>query len=72
LNNNIDELLGSQRRVTRKVGDPTIVRRVRNVFRKLCRIGRVIQVNNLQVSVHVNMSQWEEIEQLIMEYNQKR
>ena len=66
-----EELLGSQRRVTKKIGDPKILKKVRKLFRKINRRGHHVQVNNLYINVHVDISQIEKIEQLIMEYNQK-
>ena len=71
MNNIIEELPGSQRRVTKKLCDPRILKRVRALFRKVNRKRHVVQVNNLYINVHVDMSQIENIEQLIMEYNQK-
>ena len=71
MENNIEELLGSQRRVTKKHCDPRILKRVRALFRKINRKRHVVQVNNLYINVHVDISQIEKIEQLIMEYNQK-
>ena len=71
MENFIEELPGSQRRVTKKLCDPRILKRVRVLFRKVNRKRHVIQVNNLYINVHVDMSQIENIEQLIMEYHQK-
>ena len=71
MNNIIEELPGSQRWVTKKLCDPRIFKRVRVLFRKVNRKRHVIQVNNLYINVHVDMSQIGDIEQLIMEYNQK-
>ena len=71
MNNIIEELPGSQRRVTKKHCDPKILRKVRSLFRKKKRKRHVVQVNNLYINVHVDISQIEKIEQLIMEYNQK-
>lgn len=71
MNNNIEELPGSQRRVTKKTCDPKIFRRVRALFRKVNRKGHLVQVNNFNVSVLVDVSKIEDIEQLIMEYNRK-
>jgi hypothetical protein len=71
MENFIEELPGSQRRVTKKHCDPRILKRVRALFRKVNRKRHVIQVNNLYINVHVDMSQIGDIEQLIMEYNQK-
>lgn len=71
MNNIIEELPGSQRWVTKKLCDPRIFKRVRALFRKVNRKRHVIQVNNLYINVHVDMSQIENIEQLIMEYHQK-
>lgn len=71
MENFIEELPGSQRRVTKKLCDPRILKRVRALFRKVNRKRHVIQVNNLYINVHVDMSQIENIEQLIMEYHQK-
>ena len=66
-----EELLGSQRRVTKKIGDPKIKKSARKLIRKVNRKRHVVQVNNLYINVHVDISQIEKIEQLIMEYNQK-
>lgn len=71
MENFIEELPGSQRRVTKKHCDPRILKRVRALFRKVNRKRHVIQVNNLYINVHVDMSQIGDIEQLIMEYHQK-
>ena len=71
MENFIEELPGSQRRVTKKLCDPRILKRVRALFRKVNRKRHVVQVNNLYINVHVDMSQIENIEQLIMEYHQK-
>ena len=71
MNNIIEELPGSQRGVTKKQCDPRILKRVRALFRKVNRKKHVVQVNNLYINVHVDMSQIENIEQLIMEYHQK-
>ena len=71
MNNIIEELPGSQRRVTKKYCDPKILKRVRALFRKMNRKRHVVQVNNLYINVHVDISQIEKIEQLIMEYHQK-
>lgn len=71
MENFIEELPGSQRRVTKKQCDPRILKRVRALFRKVNRKRHVVQVNNLYINVHVDMSQIENIEQLIMEYHQK-
>lgn len=71
MNNIIEELPGSQRGVIKKTGDPRILKRVRALFRKINRKRHVVQVNNLYINVHVDMSQIENIEQLIMEYHQK-
>lgn len=71
MNNITEELPGSQRRVTKKLCDPRILKRVRALFRKVNRKRHVVQVNNLYINVHVDMSQIGDIEQLIMEYNQK-
>lgn len=68
MENNIEELLGSQRRVTKKLCDP---KTLRGVFRKFHQKGRSFHVHNLYVNVQLKMSQLEEIGQLIMEYNQK-
>lgn len=70
MNNIIEELPGSQRRVTKKYCDPKILKRVTALFRKINRKRHVVQVNNLYINVHVDISQIEKIEQLIMEYNQ--
>ena len=71
MNNINEELPGSQRRVTKKHCDPRILKRVRALFRKVNCKRHVVQVNNLYINVHVDISQIEKIEQLIMEYNQK-
>ena len=70
MNNINEELPGSQRRVTKKHCDPRILKRVRALFRKINRKRHVVQVNNVYINVHVDISQIEKIEQLIMEYNQ--
>ena len=46
-----EELLGSQRRVTKKIGDPKILKKVRKLFRKINRKRHVVQVNNLYINV---------------------
>ena len=51
MNNFIEELPGSQRRVTKKIGDPKILRKVRSLFRKINRKGHLVQVNNLYINV---------------------
>jgi hypothetical protein len=66
-----EELPGSQRWVTKKIGDPKIKKSARKLIRKVNRKRHVVQVNNLYINVHVDISQIEKIEQLIMEYNQK-
>jgi hypothetical protein len=71
MNNITEELPGSQRRVTKKIGDPKIKKSARKLIRKVNRKRHVVQVNNLYINVHVDISQIEKIEQLIMEYNQK-
>ena len=68
---NTEELPGSQRWVTKKIGDPKIKKSARKLIRKMNRKRHVVQVNNLYINVHVDISQIEKIEQLIMEYNQK-
>jgi hypothetical protein len=71
MNNITEELPGSQRWVTKKIGDPKIKKSARKLIRKVNRKRHVVQVNNLYINVHVDISQIEKIEQLIMEYNQK-
>ncbi len=51
MNNIIEELPGSQRGVTKKIGDPKILRKVRSLFRKINRRGHLVQVNNLYINV---------------------
>lgn len=71
MNNIIEELPGSKRRVTKKICDPKIVKSVSKLFRKMNRKGRHVQVNHLSVNILVDTCQLKCIEQLIMEYNQK-
>ena len=52
MNNIIEELPGSQRRVTKKHCDPKILRKVRSLFRKMKRKRHVGQVSNLYINVH--------------------
>ena len=66
-----EELLGSQRRVTKKIGDPKIKKSARKLIRKMSRKGRLVQVSHLSVNIFVDMSQLKNVEQLIMEYNRK-
>ncbi len=51
MNNIIEELPGSQRRVTKKHCDPKILKRVRALFRKINRKRHVGQVSNLYINV---------------------
>ena len=46
-----EQLPGSQRRVTKKIGDPKILRKVKSLFRKINRRGLHVQVNNLYINV---------------------
>ena len=46
-----EQLPGSQRRVTKKIGDPKILRKVKSLFRKINRRGHHVQVNNLYFNV---------------------
>ena len=71
MNNITEELPGSQRWVTKRISDPKIVKSVRKPFRKMSRKGRLVQVSHLSVNIFVDMSQLKNVEQLIMEYNQK-
>ena len=66
-----EELPGSQRGGTKKMSDPQFLRRIRVFFRRINRKGHLVQVNNLNVNVLVDVSDIENIEQLIMEYNRK-
>ena len=62
-----EELLGSQRRVAKKICDQKIIKRLFNIYKNfLCR--RNVQVNNLNVYLNLTVEE-EKIEQLIMEYN---
>ena len=71
MNNITEELPGSQRWVTKKIGDPKIKKSARKLIRKMNRKGRLVQVSHLSVNIFVDMSQPKNVEQLIMEYNQK-
>lgn len=71
MNNITEELPGSQRWVTKKIGDPKIKRSARKLIRKMSRKGRLVQVSHLSVNIFVDMSQLKNVEQLIMEYNRK-
>ena len=71
MTNNIEELPGSQRGAAKKTCGPKILKKVRKLFRKIKRKRHVVQVNYINVNVHVDISRIEKIEQLIMEYNQK-
>ena len=66
-----EELPSSQRWVTKKIGDPKIKKSARKLIRKMSRKGRLVQVSHLSVNIFVDMSQPKNVEQLIMEYNQK-
>ena len=46
-----EELPGSQRRVTKKIGDPKIKKSARKLIRKMSRKGRLVQVNKLYINV---------------------
>lgn len=70
MNNNIEELPGSQRGVTKKICGPKIQRKVSKLFRKVNRRGQFVHVNHLSINVLIDMSK-KDIEQLIMEYNRK-
>lgn len=67
MNNITEELPGSQRWVTKKIGDPKIKKSARKLIRKMNRKGRLVQVSNLSVNIFVDMSQLKNVEQLIME-----
>ena len=67
MNNITEELPGSQRWVTKKIGDPKIKKSVRKLIRKMNRKGRLVQVSHLSVNIFVDMSQLKNVEQLIME-----
>ena len=71
MNNITEELPGSQRGGTKKMSDPQFLRRIRVFLRRINRKGNLVQVNNLNVNVLVDVSDIENIEQLIMEYNRK-
>ena len=71
MNNITEELPGSQRWVTKKIGDPKIKKSARKLIRKMSRKGRFVQVSHLSVNIFVDMSQLKNVEQLIMEYNPK-
>ena len=51
MNNITEELPGSQRRVTKKIGDPKIKKSARKLIRKINRRGHHVQVNNLYINV---------------------
>ena len=51
MNNITEELPGSQRRVTKKIGDPKIKKSARKLIRKMSRKGRLVQVNKLYINV---------------------
>ena len=67
MNNITEELPGSQRWVTKKIGDPKIKKSARKLIRKMSRKGRLVQVSHLSVNIFVDMSQLKNVEQLIME-----
>lgn len=67
MNNITEELPGSQRWVTKKIGDPKIKKNARKLIRKMSRKGRLVQVSHLSVNIFVDMSQLKNVEQLIME-----
>lgn len=46
-----EELPGSQRWVTKKIGDPKIKKSARKLIRKMSRKGRLVQVNKLYINV---------------------
>ena len=71
MNNITEELPGSQRGGNKKMSDPQFLRRIRVFLRRINRKGHLVQVNNLNVNVLVDVSDIENIEQLIMEYNRK-
>ena len=51
MNNITEELPGSQRWVTKKIGDPTIKKSARKLIRKMSRKGRFVHVNKLYINV---------------------
>jgi hypothetical protein len=51
MNNITEELPGSQRWVTKKIGDPKIKKSARKLIRKMSRKGRLVQVNKLYINV---------------------
>lgn len=51
MNNITEELPGSQRWVTKKIGDPKIKKSARKLIRKMNRKGRLVQVNKLYINV---------------------
>ena len=67
MNNITEELPGSQRWVTKKIGDPKIKKSARKLIRKMNRKGRFVHVSHLSVNIFVDMSQLKNVEQLIME-----
>ena len=46
-----EELPGSQRWFTKKIGDPKIKKSARKLIRKMSRKGRLVQVNKLYINV---------------------
>ena len=67
MNNITEELPGSQRCVTKKIGDPKIKKSARKLIRKMSRKGRLVHMSHLSVNIFVEMSQPKNVEQLIME-----
>lgn len=51
MNNITEELPGSQRWVTKKIGDPKIKKSARKLIRKMSRKGRFVHVNKLYINV---------------------
>ena len=51
MNNITEELPGSQRWVTKKIGDPKIKKSARKLIRKMNRKRRFVHVNNLYINV---------------------
>ena len=51
MNNITEELPGSQRWVTKKIGDPKIKKSARKLIRKMNRKGRFVHVNKLYINV---------------------
>ena len=51
MNNITEELPGSQRWVTKKIGDPKIKKSARKLIRKMNRKGRLVHVNKLYINV---------------------